>query len=814
MPVDFLTEDQERRYGCYAGEPTPAQLARYFHLDDADRELLAERRGDHNRLGLALQIVTARFLGTFLPDPTDVPAGVIAHVAAQLDLPATTDLAPYRTGDARWDHAAEIRQRFGYRDFSEQPEHFRLVQWLYTRAWLSAERPSVLFDLATARLVERKIMLPGVTTLTRLVAAVRDRAAQRLWRRLAELPDAEMRQRLEDLLVVPVGSRQSPLDRLRTAPVRASAPALVDALHRLIEVRALGAGRVDLSSLPAGRLKVLARYAAAAKAQAIARMPDQRRIATLLAFGHQLQATAQDDALDVLDMLVENLLDRVEHDGERARLRTLRDLDTAALRLRDACLILLDETRADAELRAEVFAHISREQLAAATERVGELARPADDAGYYEELLSRYSQVRRFMPDLLRTIEFQGTSAGQPVLDAVSFLREAEGDTTTSRMRQAPLDVVSRPWRRFVLGNKRSVDRRYYTFCTLERLQDALRRRDVFVLPSERWSDPRAKLLHGPAWDVVRSQVCRTLGRTETATTELQRLADELDAAYQRTATGMSATAAARIERAGGQDRLIVTGLDKVDEPASLVELRGLVDALLPRVDLPELLLEVNAWTGFASQFTHLSEGTARVENLPISICAVLLAEACNIRLEPLVRQDVPWLTRGRLSWVHQNYLRAETLTQANARLVDYQATLELARHWGGGEVASADGLRFVVPIRTLNAGHNPKYFGVGRGVTYYNFSSDQFTGFRGIVIPGSCAIRCSSSTASWSSRRACVPSNSWPTPPAAATSCSGCSGYSVISSARGLPISARLGSGASTERPTTAFSTDWLATG
>src|SRR6266566_7937042 len=93
------------------------------------------------------------------------------------------------------------------------------------------------------------------------------------------------------------------------------------------------------------------------------------------------------------------------------------------------------------------------------------------------------------MPDLLRTIEFQGTSAGQPVLDAVSFLREAEGDTTTSRMRQAPLDVVSRPWRRFVLGNKRSVDRRYYTFCTLERLQDSLRSCDVFVSPSQRWSD-------------------------------------------------------------------------------------------------------------------------------------------------------------------------------------------------------------------------------------------------------------------------------------------------------------------------------------
>ena len=42
-----------------------------------------------------------------------------------------------------------------------------------------------------------------------------------------------------------------------------------------------------------------------------------------------------------------------------------------------------------------------------------------------------------------------------------------------------------------------------------------------------------------------------------------------------------------------------------------------------------------------------------------------------------------------------------------------------------------------MVPLRTLNAGPNRKYFGASRGVTYYNFTSDQFTGFHGIVIPG-----------------------------------------------------------------------------
>ena len=51
--------------------------------------------------------------------------------------------------------------------------------------------------------------------------------------------------------------------------------------------------------------------------------------------------------------------------------------------------------------------------------------------------------------------------------------------------------------------------------------------------------------------------------------------------------------------------------------------------------------------------------------------------------------------------------------------------------------MASADGLRFVVPGRTVHAGPTPKYFGIGRGVTDYNLVSDQCTGLHGITVPG-----------------------------------------------------------------------------
>ena len=45
--------------------------------------------------------------------------------------------------------------------------------------------------------------------------------------------------------------------------------------------------------------------------------------------------------------------------------------------------------------------------------------------------------------------------------------------------------------------------------------------------------------------------------------------------------------------------------------------------------------------------------------------------------------------------------------------------------------------MRFVVPIPTINAGANRKYFGSNKGITWYNFVSDQYAGFHAVVVPG-----------------------------------------------------------------------------
>src|SRR6266851_1384618 len=131
MPVEFLTSEQQRRYGRYTEDPSPLQLARYFHFDDRDQQLITRRRTDHTRLGFALQLGTLRFLGTFLPDPTAVPPGVVTYMSRQLQIGDPSCLPHYleRRG-THHDHARDIQRRYGYRDFHAPREVFRLVRWL------------------------------------------------------------------------------------------------------------------------------------------------------------------------------------------------------------------------------------------------------------------------------------------------------------------------------------------------------------------------------------------------------------------------------------------------------------------------------------------------------------------------------------------------------------------------------------------------------------------------------------------------------------------------------------------------------------
>jgi hypothetical protein len=112
-----------------------------------------------------------------IPDDQHVSDLVVGRATRPRPLPAQTRwplyiavVYPYGArSQTAYEHAWEIRDVYGYRDFATGEEELRA--FLAARVWSSLAAAS--FDRAVVWLVNNRVLLPGITTLARMVAAVR-----------------------------------------------------------------------------------------------------------------------------------------------------------------------------------------------------------------------------------------------------------------------------------------------------------------------------------------------------------------------------------------------------------------------------------------------------------------------------------------------------------------------------------------------------------------------------------------------------------------------------------------------------------------
>ena len=121
---------------------------------------------------------TVRYLGTFLTDPLDVPPVVLEHLAGQLEIADPSCVKRYtERRTTPFEHREEIKAAYGLREFAEAEAEF--AAWVRARAWNTGDGPKTIFGDGVQWLRSNAVLLPGVTTLARLVARVRDEATRR-----------------------------------------------------------------------------------------------------------------------------------------------------------------------------------------------------------------------------------------------------------------------------------------------------------------------------------------------------------------------------------------------------------------------------------------------------------------------------------------------------------------------------------------------------------------------------------------------------------------------------------------------------------
>jgi len=220
------------------------------------------------------------------------------------------------------------------------------------------------------------------------------------------------------------------------------------------------------------------------------------------------------------------------------------------------------------------------------------------------------------------------------------------------------------------------VDKNAYVFCVLTQFHSRVKRREIYAEASTRWRDPRAQLLDGAAWQAAKETALVALDLPEDPDALLAEHAALLDATYTEVAGRFNANDVVSLDAEG---RVHVERIKATPDAKSLVDLRKRVEGMMPRVDLPEVVLEVMGWEpSFVEAFTPVSGGRTRLrmKNLDITIAACLTSHALNIGYGPVVKKGVEALERDRIGHVDLNYLRPETYAAANVPLSRYNFVL------------------------------------------------------------------------------------------------------------------------------------------
>jgi TnpA family transposase len=727
MPGQFLTDAERERLRQFPAEIPPSDVIAYFTLSPADLAQVRHQRGDHNRLGFALQLGALRYLGFSPDDLTTAPASVVASLSQQLDVRPDVLPAYGQRAHTRRDHLQAIQAYLGFREAG--PVELRaLAEWLLERA-LEHDRPSLLFRVACEHLHAVKIVRPGVTRLERMVATARQRAQRETLQRLAPLVTEASRTRLDCLLVPEETTGRTPLTWLRQEATANSPTAIVATLEKLAWLRGWGVDRWDLSALTPNRVKFLAQLGRKTTNQALQRAPEGRRYPILLAFLHQSLIDLTDEVLDVFDGCLAETAARAGRELDEFRKAAARTTHNKLRLFRDLGRLVLDATVSDTELRTTIYRRIPPERLYTAVKECEELIRPLDESAF-EFLERRYSYLRQFAPAFLEAFAFRSPLAYDPLLEAIELLRHLNADHRRTVPGEAPLGFIPLKWRSHVLDPEGRIDRHAYEWCVLWELRGALRAGNLWVDHSRRYANPETYLIPRERWPSLRLEVYQQLHLPVEGATQLDARAAELEALLGRVDQLLARNGRVRIE----QGELIVSPLEAEERPASAVALEQHLDQRLPHVDLSELLIEVDRWTRFSQHFTHAGGSAPRSPDFLRHLYAAILAQGCNIGLTKMAQ--IADLSYDRLAWCTTWYLREDTLKAAMAAIVNFQYHQPLSHRWGGGTLSSSDGQRFPVAGKVRNAVALPRYFGYGRGVTFYTWTSDQFSQYGTKVIP------------------------------------------------------------------------------
>ena len=675
---------------------------------------------------MAVQLCYLRYPGIALPVNLIPSQRILRFVAAQIkvDIKCWDDYASRET--TRREHLLLLKSAWGFQSFSKN--NFDLHLGLITETALRTDNGIKLAQELVENLRSKKVLLPSVDVIERICVQAITIAERQIYRCLAGALSTEQKSRVDSLLLMQGDSKTSTLIWLRQSPAAANAKHLLEHIDRLKVIESLQLPDNLEKLVHQNRLLKLAREGGQMTAQHLNDLEINRRHATLVAVILEAKATVIDEIVDLHDRVIGSLFNHAKNSHQKQFHRSGKAINEKVRMYWRIGVALLEAKQSGEDPFSAIESIIPWDDFTQSIVEAESLSQ-SESFDYLHLIADKYSQVRRYAPALLEALQLKAAPAAKEILQAVNILKQMNADNSRKLPADVPTGFVRKRWETLIFKED-GLDRKFYELCVFSELKNVLRSGDIWVKGSRQFKDFEDYLIPTDKFRVLKKEskvpVSINTNLNEYLEQRVSLLNEQLEI-VNRMAENNELPEAVISSESGVKISPLTNAVPK--EAEALIQKAY---SLLPHIKITDLLMEVDSWTGFTDQFTHIKTGET-AENKTL-LMTTILADAINLGLTKMA-ESCPGTSYAKLSWLQAWHINDETYSKALSTLVNAQYQDPFASYWGDGTTSSSDGQRFASGGQAERGGNiNPKY-GSQPGIQFYTHISDQYAPFHTKVI-------------------------------------------------------------------------------
>lgn len=662
---------------------TAFELQAFFTFSRAERELIGARRGESLKLGLALHIGFLRMSDRVLDAFRIVPPALWRHLGSELgvDAPEIASLrALYGRGRTLFDHQQVACEALGFRWMTEHQRR-ALVRSMSDEVARCADREQLVV-FARRWLYEHRLLIVHDRAIRALIATALARfEAETSASIRSEVPPDTLEQ-WGRMIAQPDATGVTHQSWVWAAPARHSTRQISEVLERINWLRSLDVHKY-LSALPDFIVRRYARRLASRPPSAGAKIKEPARTVEVACFLRYCLLTATDQLILMVQRRVADLWRQAAGSvGD-----TVNWADLYRSLLNELTSMSSEGGIPDSDLRARLAALVASHQQ----------RRPPGRASLVRERLIEAIRPVRSLLAAIAKLSWQATG-DHPVIESLVKLR----DLYARNARSLP-DIVSPQlgsvWRDAISGYDRERAFRALEVATLFALRRSVRNGSVWIEHSLTFRGRERLFLPAERWQAEAKRHYARLSLPADPEEFLVPLLMRVHAGVQAVAV------AARSGALHIDDELHLSALPADDEDPQVDKLRARLDQRIGEVQLPEVILAVDAQVRFS--WIMLGREPRSADELLMAYAGIL-AHGTSLTAADCARM-VPQLSAGTIRQSMRWAGDERRLGQACQAVLEFMQAHPIATTWGRSDLASSDMMSMETTKRVWQARLDPR---------------------------------------------------------------------------------------------------------